>query len=339
VLEPPVLNAATATLSDWMELHTLSSPRRETNDTELIALGQLADDREDVDTIEADARLERLADEVFDELDRRLVATHGSYPFALSETGTRLTLKEGHLTDGNYAYLFCLLVSEYRRQEMLARSIFAPVIAEVEDLFQVCSTIAAAGFLNGFAVSFGFPRPDGSGFLAALRRTYQERMREGETEAAARPGVSSHTKDGGIDIIAWRDFPDGLPSKLYLLGQCASGAAYPSKGVRSFISSFHGDWFTKAPASPPIEALFVPFMLDHDLVVRPSERPTQARSGRYLSLGRDLGVIIDRCRIAHLVDGGIALAHENPDAVERAAEIHRVREWVNSVWQLMVRST
>jgi hypothetical protein len=322
-----------------MELHTLSSSRRETNDTELIALGQLTDDDEGDDTIEADARIELLADEVFSELDRRAIAAHLCYPFELSESGTKISLKEGDLSDGAYAYLFCLLVSEYRRQEILARSIFAPVAADVEDLFQVCSTIAAAGMLRGFAVSFGFPRPDGSGFLNALKSTYEERMREGETERAARPGVSSHTKDGGIDVIAWRDFPDGLPSKLYLLGQCASGAVYPSKSVRSFLGSFHGDWFTKPPASPPIEALFIPFMLDHDLVARKSESPAEARAGKYLSLTRDLGVIVDRCRIAHLVEGGIAFARERPECVERVAEITRVREWVISVWASMVNET
>ena len=36
------------------------------------------------------------------------------------------------------------------------------------------------------------------------------------------PGFPSQLKDGGIDVIAWKDFPDKLPGKLYLLGQCAS---------------------------------------------------------------------------------------------------------------------
>jgi hypothetical protein len=330
-LQPPALNAPTPTLADWIELQTLYSPRRRTNDSELIAIGQLEDDRRYDGAIEADARLEELANQVFTELERRVKAANGRYPFHLNEAGTSLLLRDGGLTDGEYAYLFCLLVSEYRRQQMVAKSVFATVADDVEDLFQVCSTIAAAGLLRGTAVSFGFPRPDGSGFLTALKRTFEEKMREGRTETAARPGVSSHTKDGGIDIIAWRDFPDGLPSKLYLLGQCASGTAYPAKSVRGFLASFHGDWFTVHPASPPIEALFVPFMLDHDLVVRRSETPTIARAGYYLSLTRDLGIILDRCRIAHLVEDGAAIAHEKPDWVERASEFGRVRNWVDQV--------
>ena len=329
-LQPPALNAPTPTLADWIELQTLCSPRRRTNATELISIGQLEDDREAIGAIE-DARLEEIADHVFTELDRRARAANGRYPFQLNETGTSLVLRDGRLTDGEYAYVFCLLVSEYRRQQMIAKSVFAPVAGDVEDLFQVCSTLAAAGLLRGMAVSFGFPRPDGSGFLTALKRTFEEKMREGRTETAARPGVSSHTKDGGIDIIAWRDFPDGLPSKLYLLGQCASGGAYPSKSVGACLGSFHGDWFTAQPASPPIEALFVPFMLDHDLVVRRSESPAVARAGHYLSLTRNLGIVLDRCRIAYLVEDGTAIAQEKPDWVERASEFGRVRSWVDQV--------
>jgi len=331
-LSPPVLNASTPTLADWMELQTLASPRHRTNDSELIAIGQVESDPDEDDTIEADAHLENLAAEVFDELDRRSKATNGCYPFTINDAGTMLLLRDGTLESGPYAYLFCLLVSEFRRQQMIARSVFAPVESEVPHLFQVCSTVAAAGLLRGAAVSFGSPRPDGSGFLTALRRTYEERMREGRTEHSARPGVTSHTKDGGIDVIAWRDFPDGLPGKLYLLGQCASGSGYPSKGTRSFIGSFHGDWFNVAPASPPIEALFIPFMLDHDLTVRRSETLSVARAGRYLSLTRDLGVILDRCRIACLVEEGIAVARDKPEWVERACEMTQVRNWVDTVW-------
>jgi len=330
-LQPPALNASTPTLADWMELHSFYNARGRTSGADLIAIGQVEDDRESDDHIESDARLEALVDRVFLELDRRARAADGRYPFRVNQAGSSLLVREGDLNYGEYAYLFCLLVSEYRRQQMITSSIFAPVAAEVEDLFQLCGTIAAAGLLRGAAVSFGFPRPDGSGFLEALKRTFVDRMCEGQTEAAARPGVSSRTKDGGIDIVAWRDFPDGLPSKLYLLGQCASGAAYPSKGIRSFLSSFHGDWFLVQPGSPPIEALFIPFMLDHDVVPRRTESLAAARAGRYLSMARELGVILDRCRIACLVEDGAAMAHVKPSLVEGVSEFARVRSWVDRV--------
>lgn len=330
-LQAPSLTAPVSTLADWMELQALSNPRKLSADADLIAIGQAAEDEAPDDAADADAQTEALLDDVFDELERRMGAADGAYPFALSSRGTALEAVATARSDGHYAYLFCLLVSEYRRGQLLPKPVFASHAAAVEDLFQVCSTVAAAGLLGGAAVSFGFPRPDGSGFLAALKQTYEDRFREGRTEHAPRAGVSSHTKDGGIDVIAWRSFPDGLPGKLYLLGQCASGLQYPAKSVGTFLRRFHGDWFVQQPASAPIEALFVPFMLDHDLPVRRNESRADARTGQYLSLARDLGVIVDRCRLAFLVERGMARAAEAPAEVERAGEMGRVRAWVDAV--------
>ncbi len=314
-----------------MELWAITSDRGQASNSDLAGIASPTEDSASSDAIQADADAEALFNDVFGELERRERNAATSYPFELDARGSALRLRRATLTDGQTAYVFCLLVSEYRRAQLLPKSAFTGRTSSVEDLFQVCSTIAAAGLLGGSAVSFGFPRPDGSGFLTALQRTYEHRMGEGETEKSARPGVSSKTKDGGIDIVAWRQFPDGLPGKLYLLGQCASGSQYPDKGVRSFLTGFHGDWFTRAPGSPPIEALFVPFVLDHDLTVRRDENRAEARHGLYLSLARDLGVLVDRCRLAYLVDRGISHAATADGEVDRLAEMCDVRDWVNAV--------
>lgn len=330
-LQAPSLSASLSTLADWMELLALGNPRRIAADADLIAIGQASEDETPTDAIDADADTEALLDDVFDELERRMSAAGPSYPFAVSARGTALEATGGAHTDSQCVYLFCLLVSEYRRQQLLPKAVFASHAAEVEDLFQVCSTVAAAGLVDGTAVSFGFPRPDGSGFLAALKRTYEDRFGEGRTELSPRPGVTSHAKDAGIDVIAWRSFPDGLPGKLYLLGQCASGLQYRGKSVRGYLGNFHGDWFTQQPASPPVEALFVPFMLDHDLSVRQSESRAQVRTGHYESLTRGLGVLVDRCRLSLLVERGLERASTQPADVGRVDEVGRVRAWVDAV--------
>lgn len=314
-----------------MELWALTNPRGIATESDLAGIAQATEDTTPSDAIQADADTEALYSDVFGELERRIVAAGEAYPFALDARGTTLHVRNQPLTEAQVTYVFCLLVSEYRRAQLLPKTVFKGREDAVEDLFQVCSTIAAAGLLGGAAVSFGFPRPDGSGFLTALQRTYEERMQEGRTERTVRPGVSSHTKDGGIDVIAWRQFPDGLPGKLYLLGQCASGAQYPQKGVGSYLGSFHGDWFTRTPGTRPIEALFVPFALDHELTVRRTESRAEARHGRYLSLARDLGVLVDRCRLALLVERGLEHATSAPADVERVAEMGAVRTWVDTV--------
>jgi len=330
-LEAPSLTAPVPTLADWMELWALTNSRGIATDSDLAGIAHATEDYTPSDIIEADVEREAVFDEVFGEIERRLNAAASAYPFVLDSRGTTLRVSGQEFSDAQIVYTFCLLVSEYRRAQLLPQFVFRAHTAAVEDLFQVCSTVAAAGLVGGAAVSFGFPRPDGSGFLSALERTYVQRMREGETERVARPGVSSQTKDGGIDVIAWRQFPDALPGKLYLLGQCASGAQYPEKGVRSYLDSFHGDWFTCQPGSKAIEAVFVPFVLDHDLAVRRGESRSEARFGRYLSLARRLGVLVDRCRLAYLVELGIAHANTTPGDVDRMDELESVRAWVETV--------
>lgn len=318
-----------------MELQAIIGDKKSANDDDLVAINQLNEEGEDDDAIDADTKTEALIDEVFTELERREKSAVDRYPFTVNQKGTTLSFDLSTQSFGKYTYVFCLLISEYRRKTYIPSRIFHPISAEIEELFQVCSTVAAAGLLNGRAISFGFPRPDGSGFLEALRRTYEDLILEGKTEHKTRPGVSSKTKDGGIDIIAWRSFPDNLPGKLYLLGQCASGANYENKSIRSYLGRFHGDWFTMQPASPPLEALFVPFMLDHNMQIHKGQTRNEARHGHYSSLARDFGIIIDRCRLAYLVDKGMEIALQNSTWVERAGDMARIVAWVENVLRLL----
>jgi hypothetical protein len=330
ILIPLSLNSEVSVLADWMELQAFSSPNKLATESDIIAISHIDDELdEENDPIETDARAEELTDEIFSELGRRLDAAGKQYPFTINPGGTILTLTNDR-SDGQYAYLFCLLVSEWRRLQIVPKQVFSPIAEFVEDLFQICSTIAAAGLLNGCAVSFGFPRPDKSGFLAALKRTFEEGMREGQIVPKAPPGVESRTKDGGIDIIAWRHFPDELPGKLHLFGQCASGRNYKEKSVQSFIKSFREDWFVRPPGSQVLEAIFIPFMLEEGYKRLKLESRTEARHGHYLSLARTMGIIVDRCRMAYLVETGMEIANAQPSWVQCAPEMKRVRDWVHS---------
>ena len=330
ILIPLSLTSEVSTLADWMELQAFSSPNKIATVSDIIGISHIDDELDDEnDALETDERVEEQIDEIFSELGRRLDISDTQYPFTINSGGTILTLQKDR-SAGQYAYLFCLLVSEWRRSQIVPTQIFTPISESVEDLFQICSTVAAAGLLNGCAISFGFPRPDKSGFLEALRRTFEGGMREGQVVPKALPGVESRTKDGGIDIIAWRHFPDELPGKLHLFGQCASGRNYRAKPVGGFIKRFHGDWFICPPGSQVVEAIFIPFMLEEGYTRLKTESRVEARHGRYLSIARDMGVIVDRCRLAYLVEAGMKIADAKPSWVQCAPEMQRVREWVDS---------
>ena len=161
-------------------------------------------------------------------------------------------------------------------------------------MFQVCACLAAGGYTAGEVVSFGFPRPTGTAFLPALRATY-ERFGAGSVKQSVPPGFPVATKDDGIDVIAWRDHPDRMPGKLYLLGQCASGVDWRTKSVVDRIEPFHG-WFTELPARHYLPSMFIPFTLHpvqrsgHHRIRKPAERTScsgrRHQPCRGLRLGR-----------------------------------------------------
>src|SRR2546423_903736 len=130
------------------------------------------------------------------------------------------------------------------------------------------------GYLNGEVSSFGFPRATGDGFLPALRNAFG-RFGMGEVRTEIPDGLPVSLKDGGIDIIAWRNHPDRMPGKIYLLGQCASGYGWQDKSVVEYIDQLHGTWFTTVPANFSIPAMFIPFTFHRDL--------TEDRTGPFLT--------------------------------------------------------
>ena len=178
--------------------------------------------------------------------------------------------------------------------------------------------------------SFGFPRAQGNAFLPALRLAYNS-FGEGtvRSDDNVPPGFPSELKDGGIDVIAWRDFPDKLPGKLYLLGQCASGKNWRGKTVKQYVDSFHGNWFTGHPPSEPIKAMFIPFTFHHEL--------QDQQDMDFLSLLKDrlhyetftFGVIQDRLRIAYFADIGNCLLQGQEADIQENIEV--MQAWVREV--------
>lgn len=64
--------------------------------------------------------------------------------------------------------------------------------------------------------------PERQAFRAALKVIYAK-FGDGQPVHVPRPAARANVKDEGIDVIACRPSPDGLPGTHYLLGQVASG--------------------------------------------------------------------------------------------------------------------
>jgi hypothetical protein len=336
-IRPPPLKAPPALVCDWLEMTVAASIRekyslhrlkriwdvnRETEDSDPEGLRARERDTDDdgVSGEDADAYL----DSISDEIGERETALGNSYPFELDAGGNSIKLKNPPGA-GGYVYLFCLFLSNSKQGDILDGT-WTPQIDHVtRDLFQACSTLAAAGEITGSAISFGWPRPNNNPpFLIRLREVY-EKFGEGTVRQQALPGASPSPKDEEIDVIAWRPTFDQAPGTEYMLGQVASGDNWEAKSVKGPpIESFHRNWFMPPPASPARPAIFIPHLIT----------PNQTGSRRDVmdQHTATYGTVIDRLRLPRFADRGIELADlvDQPYFIERRQDVQRVVEWVKA---------
>jgi hypothetical protein len=334
-IKQPTLKGQQADLADWIEVTTLASPdgtyrlnslkrywdthrETETSDPEGKETREESTDDEGVGGADDDAFL----DSINDELGERETALKGSYPFAFS--GTRFSLKPVEkITNGGYCYLFCLLVSNCKAGDIFNGQWLPDIDNVVRDLFQACSTLAAAGEVSGCAISFGWPRPTGNPpFLEKLKTVYTA-FGEGKCVNTQRPGVSPNVKDAAIDVIAWRPRPDRSAGKEYLLGQVASGDNWEAKSIKGGpIEKFHRDWFTQPPASQATASIFIPHAMP--------PIGDGGRRERMDSATANFGRIFDRLLLPSFLAKGIDLAKEDGDLIiERLHDFPKVIDWVD----------
>ncbi len=109
-----------------------------------------------------------------------------------------------------------------------------------------------------------------------------------------KPGVevealSKSEKDSGIDVIAWRHFPDREPGQFIAFGQCAVGRTdWEEKASALKPAAFCRKWLAVEPPSDPVPMYFIPF------------DPPRGEKWRHLAADAG-GVVFDRQRIAYLL--------------------------------------
>ena len=260
-------------LADWLELVALLSDDLNGSSGDLeSALGRASV----LDSEGADA-LERKVGDVFSELELRAIAAGPGYPYSV--TGPVLQARS-NWTDCS-SYVFCLCLSYFGCKRPSASPHFPP------RLFEALCAEAARHWVGGQALRFGSPRlpTDLPGsFAKALDVLCQKLMREGGG-FRKRPDTPHWTKDYGLDVVAWRDWPDGLSGKLVLFGACASGQDWQDKTHDLILRNFYDLQMIEAPESPVIRAFFVPHRVP----------PTRWRDTTV-----EGGIVFDRCRIASL---------------------------------------
>lgn len=283
------------TRTDWAELQALLSPDGNVSAEDLAGeLRQLGDGEEaaieayeqshdttDEDSIpfnlDGDGSFSySLAEDAFMEAELRLQACGKHYPF---DVANNYIQAKDDARGSLYAFL--LLLRWYGESALGNED-------RVSVLFEEISMAAARGYFGWDTTEsyrFGYPRPTDQpeGFRDALIEL-ASRLREGFTPHTANPLASQ--KDGGLDVVVWKGFPDASPSKLIGFGQCATGKDWVDKTQDFSFSYFFQQWATPPPPVG-VGMMFVPFCIDPD---------------RWLQHANHAGVLFDRCRIASLAD-------------------------------------
>jgi hypothetical protein len=243
--------------------------------------------------------VEAKAHQVFAELEARQIVMARTYPFEVAPGRLRVRGCWQECT----AYTFCLCLS-YLRTE--ADPPPTPLAEQAAKLFERLATVAAKNFVNGEARRFGFPREAQDemppGFEEAVHKLC-EVLGEGQGFNVLAPGPTPKNKDGHLDVVAWRDFPDGAPGKLVLFGSCASGGNWRRKLTELNPGAFCRKWIAGL-CSPILKTMFIPYRIG---------------TGNLDWRDRvcDAGIIFERCRIAYWAD-------QDPSAWDSAAH----QEWV-----------
>jgi hypothetical protein len=334
LLNDPTIDETRSNFADWLELSAFLSPRGKASKskiTGLLGLGadDTASERERVDESILEGKLEEMIVSVFDELEFRKNALGSAYPFDIDGKNASISLQlaEDFSHKGQVVYLFCLLATALRTKLLATEEHVHEAHKKIGNTFQICACLAAGGYTLGRVASFGFPRAEGDAFLPALQRTFS-RFGFGKTHEQPPSGYPNSLKDGGIDVFAWRPFPDQMPSTMFLVGQCASGLDWHEKPVSNFIPQLNA-WFVDGGLPEhALPAIFIPFPLHYDLPDPDGVRFDEALRNRWHFQQRSFGVIFDRVRIAHFADECWNLPCELKKEIDGIDSFDDVREWV-----------
>ena len=158
--------------ADYLELKAVFSDDQQSFSEDIVDTLELAAEIEfdDVDT-EMKVREDIAASAVARMMSRKRVLAE-DYPFDLDDYGATIFFTAEELGLGQTAYLVSLVLSNLRAlSPLLDGSDMHPSLQEEHSLrqyFQYFATAAIAAEIGGPAWSFGFPRPDGTGFMTKL---------------------------------------------------------------------------------------------------------------------------------------------------------------------------
>ncbi|EGE4743848.1 hypothetical protein CE142_003252 [Salmonella enterica] len=322
----PVQNQA-----DWIELKCLSDEFNFMPVADIRSAIELQDDYQDDDIAREDGEVEAEIDSILREISSRKEHMNDTYPFQIEDGGSVVSLIApiDELAISQKVYLYCLIFSHIFNSPLLIVD-GSPLPAD-RDILQICATIAAAGYVRGHSISFGFPRRDHSSFYDKAVEVVNL-LGEGELHPLkdVNPVHSLSPKDSGIDVITWEDSHDKRAGKRIYFSQVASGRNWRDKPVLHYIDIFRNYWLRKPILSRINDAIFIPYEMMDDI---DNHYTAEQLLESQLST---LGTIFYRRRIPVHFKEGIQLKRDNDNlSIERIDECNKISDYVDNKINLL----
>lgn len=145
-------------VADWLELKAISSPDGRIGFSTLVSATALTENEQEENIADYDFEKDQLVLSAQGEIARRQKNIGCDYPFRIDDLGRFLQFVTP-LSNAGSVYLFCLFLSHAFDRSIMPKSLAPKITNKTRDLFQACATVAAGGFVQGPAKSFGFPAP------------------------------------------------------------------------------------------------------------------------------------------------------------------------------------
>jgi hypothetical protein len=232
-------------LADWMELQTIISttgilPLEEVR-SYIDSDGTLAEPK-----VEPGESSELLVASASAEIRRRARIAKEAYPFKLSNRILYVSLEKKYTP-----YIFCLLVAD--------REYYSPGEKVSTMLFEHLVCKAMSYYITGNAVRFGVPRDTmPSGIHDAVKElakmTGNRKMSNGYP-------INATDKDLGLDVVAWKYFPDHYWGKVEIYVQCTTAQTWDCKKSDCDLEEWRGILYWPFY---PIKGLAIPYVVPED---------------------------------------------------------------------------
>lgn len=264
LIEMPSGSVGNGVYADWLEISAWAQSDGQISRHDVIAAFTIEEEPQKPEDICSEA--EKRVSEIWYEIKTRITDLKGAYPFTLSENEESFSYKE---TGVNLSYIFCLLVSYYGLSQLMNKN-----TSKGSHLFEGLCTYVANKYLSDDIgesgdLQFGSKRYNWEKKKQPLPKAVDElinQIGEGTNKVEKikiGQKIVADGGDGGLDVVAWRKFPDKRLGYLLFFGQCATAkdhSEYLNKLTehQSFLDT-HLNIDQK-----PIFGFFLPHSLTHN---------------------------------------------------------------------------